>query len=103
MRGRPSLRPVEAMSEFDYVSRSEPSTGWPVVLEVAVSLESARQQSLDSPLRFGPCQRGLKGVEGLEEPVCGRQGDVIDESLCRRQSTSVERGNPSRERVDEYV
>ena len=39
------------------------------MLEVAVPLESALQQSLESLLRFGPCQRGLKAVEGVEEPV----------------------------------
>jgi hypothetical protein len=36
---------------------------------------------LDSLLRFRPRQRGLKGGDGVEEPVGGRQRDLVDEIL----------------------
>src|SRR5438552_19202795 len=45
----------------------------PASFEVAVSLESALQQILDSLLRFRPSQRGLKRSDGGEQPVGGRQ------------------------------
>src|SRR5258708_8174830 len=75
----------------------------PPNLEVDFPLESAIQQSLDSLLRFRPRQRGLKGGEGVEEPVGGWQRDLVNETLGRRDSTPVEGGDPARERVDEGV
>src|ERR1700681_1966042 len=44
----------------------------PPFLKVDVALQSAFQQSLDPLQRFRPCQRGLKGGDGVEEPVGGR-------------------------------
>src|SRR5258708_32594224 len=73
------------------------------MLEVAVSLESALQQILDSLLRFRPSQRGLKRSDGGEEPVGGRQRDMVDEILRGGDGTPVEGGDPARERVDEAV
>src|SRR6266478_3904568 len=59
----------------------------PRFLEVDFPLESALQKSLDSLPRFRPRQRGLKGVEGVEEPVGGWQRDSVDEVLgCRDRS-----------------
>src|SRR2546425_10187009 len=75
----------------------------PASFEVAVSLESALQQILDSLLRFRPSQRGLKRSDGGEEPVGGRQRDLVDEILRRGDGTPVEGGDPARERVDETV
>src|ERR1700694_667203 len=75
----------------------------PPILEPDVPLESALQQSLDSLLRFRPRQCGLKGAEGVEEPVGGWQRDLVDEILRGRDGTPVEGGNPARERVDEAV
>src|SRR5258707_6318527 len=73
------------------------------MLEVAVSLESALQQILDSLLRFRPSQRGLKRSDGGEEPVGGRQRDMVDEILRGGDGTPVEGGDPARERVDEAI
>src|SRR5258706_16075018 len=75
----------------------------PPSLEVDFPLESAIQQSLDSLLRFRPSQRGLKGSDGSEEPVGGRQRDMVDEILRGGDGTPVEGGDPARERVDEAV
>src|SRR5258705_8510593 len=75
----------------------------PPILEVAFPLESAIQQSLDSLLRFRPRQRGLKGGEGIKEPVGGWQRDLVNEILRRRDGTPVEGGDSARERVDEAV
>src|SRR6202171_4877741 len=75
----------------------------PPILEVAFPLESALQQSLDSLLCFRPRQRGLKGIEGVEESVGGWQRDLVNQILRRRDSTPVEGGDPMRERVDEAV
>jgi hypothetical protein len=58
---------------------------------------------LDSLLRFRPRQCGLKGGDGREESVGGRQRDLVDEILRSGDGTSVERGNPARERVDETI
>ena len=75
----------------------------PPILEVDFPLESAVQQSLDSLLRFRPRQRGLKGGDGVEEPVGGWQRDLVDEILRRRDGAPVEGGDPARKRVDEAV
>src|SRR5467141_1716846 len=75
----------------------------PASFEVAVSLESALQQILDSLLRFRPSQRGLKRSDGGEEPVGGWQRDLVNEILRRRDSTPVEGGDPARQRVDEAI
>src|SRR6267378_8666262 len=72
----------------------------PPILEVAFPLESALQQSLDSLLRFRPRQRGLKGVEGVEEPVGGWQRDLVDETLRRCDRTQIKGGDPAREHID---
>src|SRR5882724_5728144 len=65
----------------------------PASFEVAVSLESALQQILDSLLRFRPSQRGLKRSDGGEQPVGGRQRDMVDEILRRGDGTPVEGGD----------
>src|SRR5207245_3479290 len=75
----------------------------PPFLKVDVALQSALQQSLDPLQRFRPCQCGLKGGDGVEEPVGGRQRDLVDEILRGGDGTPVERGDPTRERVDEAV
>src|SRR6266567_5919689 len=75
----------------------------PSMFEVAVSLESALEQSLDSLLRFRPRQRGQKAAEGVQEAVGGWQRDLVNEILRRRDRTPVEGGDPARERVDEAV
>ena len=54
----------------DYVSRSAEDRG-PSILEFDFLLEPALQQSLDSLLRLRPRQCGLKGGEGVEEPIGG--------------------------------
>src|SRR5260221_13455674 len=71
------------------------------MLEVAVPLESALQQILDSLLRFRPSQRGLKRSDGGEEPIGGRQRDMGDEILRGGDGTPVEGGDPARERLGE--
>jgi hypothetical protein len=63
----------------------------------------ALQHILDSLLRFRPSQRGLKRSDGGEEPVGGRQRDMVDEILRGGDGTPVEGGDPTRERVDEAV
>jgi hypothetical protein len=73
------------------------------MLEVAFPLESALEQSLYSLPCFRPRQGGLKGVEGVEEPVGGWQRDLVNEILRRRDSTPIEGGDAARERVDEAV
>src|SRR5437899_9232395 len=75
----------------------------PASFEVAVSLESALQQILDSLLRFRPSQRGLKRSDSGEEPVGGRQRDMVDEILRGGDGTPIEGGDPARERVDKAV
>src|ERR1700724_159749 len=75
----------------------------PASFEVAVSLESALQQILDSLLRFRPSQRGLKRSDSGEEPVGGWQRDMVDEILRGGDGTPVEGGDPAREPVDEPV
>src|SRR5467141_2599888 len=75
----------------------------PASFEVAVSLESALQQILDSLLSFRPSHRGLKRSHGGEEPVGRRQRDMVDKILRGGDGTPVEGGDPARERVDEAV
>src|SRR5438876_7873126 len=75
----------------------------PASFEVAVSLESALQHILDSLLRFRPSQRGVKRSDGGEEPVGGRQRDMVDEILRGGDGTPVEGGDPPGERVAEAV
>ncbi len=75
----------------------------PSFLEVEVALQSTLQQRLDSLLRFGPRQRGLKGGDGVEKPVGRWQRDLVDEILRRRDGAPVEGGDPARKRVDEAV
>jgi len=58
---------------------------------------------LDSLLRFRPRQRGLKRVEGVEEPVGGWQRDLVNEILRPRERAPIEGGDPAREHVDEAV
>ena len=41
--------------------------------------------------------------DGVEEPVGGRQRDMVDEILRGGDGTPVEGGDPARERVDEAV
>src|SRR6185437_11002653 len=40
-------------------------------------------------------QRGLKGGDGVEEPVGGRQRDLVDEILRGGEGTPVEGGDPA--------
>jgi hypothetical protein len=58
---------------------------------------------MNSLLRFRPRQRGLKGGDGVKEPVGRRQRDLVDEILRGGDGTPVEGGDPARERVDETV
>jgi hypothetical protein len=51
---------------------------------------------LDSLLRFRPRQRGLKGIEGVEESVGVWQRDLVNEILRRRDRMPVEGGDPAR-------
>src|SRR4029077_13501281 len=75
----------------------------PSFLVVRILLKSELQHSLDSPLRFGPRQRGLKGGDGVEEPVRGRQRNLVDETLRGGDGAAIEGGNSARERIDEPV
>src|SRR5712672_1050315 len=75
----------------------------PSFLEVEVALQSALQQRLDSLLRFRPRQCGLKGGDGIEEPVGGRQRALVDEILGGGDGAPIEGGNSARERIDEAV
>src|SRR5258707_762776 len=93
------LRPPFALSGLE--KRTEHLR--PALLEVAGLLEPSFQQSLDALLRFRPCQRDPKGCDGVEEPVGGRQRDLVDEILRGGEGTPVEGGDPAREYVDEAV
>ena len=73
------------------------------MLEVAVLLETAIYQDLDSPLSLSPSQRGLEGVESVENLVRGWQRDLVDKTLRRRDCAPVEGGDPPRERIDKAV
>src|SRR5260221_8805228 len=75
----------------------------PSFLVIRILLKSELQHSLDSPLRFGPRQRGLKGGDGVEEPVRGRQRNLVDETLRGGDGAPIEGGNSARERIDEAV
>ena len=75
----------------------------PLTLEVAFPLESALQQSLDSLLRFRPRQRGLKGVQGVEEPVGGWQRDLVNDFFAAVIARRLLGGDAARERIDEAV
>src|ERR1700722_15308386 len=75
----------------------------PSFLVIRVLLKSELQHSLDSPLRFGPRQRGLKGGDGVEEPVRGRQRNLVDETLRGGNGAPIEGGNSAPERIDEPV
>src|ERR1700756_5775914 len=48
-----------------------------------------------------PSQRGLKRSDGGEQPVGGRQRDMVDEILRPRRWHAGRRGDPARESVDE--
>src|SRR5882757_597748 len=69
------------------------------MLEVAVPLESALQQILDSLLRFRPSQRGFKRSDGGEEPIGGRQRDMVDEifaaAMACRSKEAIRRASAS--------
>jgi hypothetical protein len=58
------------------------------------------EQRFDSLQRFKSRQGGLKGIEGVKEPVARRQGDLVNEILRRRDGTPGEGRDPTRERVD---
>src|SRR4029450_2644741 len=73
------------------------------ILQVALLLQSALEQRLDSLLGFRPCQRGRKGVAAVEEPVVGWQRDVVDQILCRRDRAPIEGGDAASDLVDESV
>src|SRR5258708_5863747 len=75
----------------------------PSFLVIRILLKSELQHSLDSPLRFGPRQRGLKGGDGVEEPVRGRQRNLVDETLRGGDGASIEGGNSASEHIDEAV
>src|SRR5713226_10443711 len=53
--------------------------------------------------RFRPRQRGLKGVEGVEEPVGGWQRDFVNETLPCGDGAPVEGGDSARERINETI
>jgi hypothetical protein len=75
----------------------------PPFLEIRVLLKPELQHSLNPPLRFRPCQRGLKRGDGVEEPVGGRQRNLVDETLRGGDGAPIEGGNSARERIDEAV
>ena len=75
----------------------------PSFLVIRVLLKPELQHSLNSPLRFRPRQRGLKGGDGVEEPVGGRQRNLVDETLRGGDGAPIEGGNSARERIDEAV
>src|SRR5260370_30781507 len=54
-------------------------------------------------LRCRPSQRGLKRSDGGEEPIGGRQRDMVDEILRGGDGAPVEGGDPACERVDVAV
>jgi len=67
-------------------------------------LESTFQNGLNSLLCFRPCQRGRKGVEGVEEAVGGWQRDLVNKipfaaAMAPRSNDAIRRA----ERVDEAV
>jgi hypothetical protein len=120
------MRPCPTQAEFRRLPQTEHGAPWvdtgesrwtasrlsfkeraehcgPSTLEIAVLLETAPYQNLDSPLGLSPSQCDLEGVESVEKLVGGWQRDLVDKSLCRRDCTSVEGGDPSRERIDKAV
>jgi hypothetical protein len=58
---------------------------------------------LGSAAAFQAMSRGLKGGDGVEEPVGGRQRDLVDELLRSGDGTPIEGSDPTRKRVDEAV
>src|SRR6266478_7262662 len=93
--GRIGTRPLWFKERAKFLS--------PSFLVIRILLKSELQHSLDSPLRFGPRQCGLKGGDGVEEPVRGRQRNLVDETLRGGDGASIEGGNSARERIDEAV
>src|SRR3984893_18094241 len=75
----------------------------PPFLKVDVALQSALQQSSDPLLRFRPRQRGPEGGDGVQEPVRGRQRNLVDETLRGGDGAPIEGGNSARERIDEAI
>src|SRR5580700_11561169 len=75
----------------------------PGFLEVGVTLQSTLQHLSDAVLGFGPRQRCSKRSEGVQEPIGGRQRDLVDEILCGGEGAPIEGGDPARESVDEAV
>src|SRR5262249_41788125 len=73
------------------------------ILQVALLLQPALEQRLDSLLRFRPGQRGRKRVTAVEEPVDRRQRDVVDQLLRSCNRTPIEGSEAARELVDEGV
>src|SRR5258706_10958651 len=73
----------------------------PGFLEVSVPLQPPLYHGLYSVLGFRPCERCLKRSEGVEEPVGGRQRDLVDEILRGGDGTPGEGGDPTHERLDE--
>jgi hypothetical protein len=65
----------------------------PSFLVIRIVLKSKLQHSLDSLLRFRPRQRGLEGGDGVEEPVRGRQRNLVDETLRGGNGAPIEGGN----------
>jgi hypothetical protein len=72
MTNRIGTRPLCFKERAKFVS--------PSFLVIRILLKSELQHSLDSPLRFGPRQRGPKGGDGVEEPVHGGEADRL--SVC---------------------
>src|SRR5260370_5364914 len=93
--GRIGTRPLCFKERAKFVS--------PSFLVIRILLKSELQHSLDSPLRFGPRQRGLKGGDGVEEPVRGRQRNLVDETLRGGEGAPIEGGNSASEGIDEAV
>src|SRR6266481_2232926 len=93
--GRIGTRPLWFKERAKFLS--------PSFLVIRILLKSELQHSLDSPLRFGPRQCGLKGGDGVEEPVRGRQRNLVDETLRGGDGAPIEGGNSARERIDEAV
>jgi hypothetical protein len=93
--GRIGTRPLCLKERAKFIS--------PSFLVIRILLKSELQHCLDSPLRFGPRQRGLKGGDGVEEPVRGRQRNPVDETLRGGDGAPIEGGNSARERVDKAV
>ena len=54
-------------------------------------------------MRFRPRERSLKRSDSGQELVSGRQRNLVDESLRRRDCAVVERGDAASERVDKAV